>query len=165
MITKPHHSRTRKNTSLWAYLDSIGILENGTDEEIKKAKREYKKKYIFQYKRNQRSSHAEFSILLSKRNGEYGKVKSAAENHKMTMTAFLKASAFAYLNKQYLVPDKQQVARIEQFLIQISNEIQRIARREKDKRYEQVQQLVFVIQKEISETLRNPPCAKEIINP
>ena len=156
-IPKPSQREGKKTNGLWAYLESTGILEKGSNEEIKRAKREYKKKYILAYKRDQRASHGEFSILLSKRNGEFGKVKSAAENYNMAMTAFLKASAFAYLDKTFLVPDKTQIAKMEQLLMQTLNEIQCIACKEKEQKYELLMQQVQKMQRELSQALRHPP--------
>lgn len=155
MDSKPP-KRIRKNTSLWAYLDSIGVLENGTEDEVKKAKKSYWKKYFFDYKKNQRQDKPEFSIGLSRKKGEYKLIAETAKRHKLPITAFIKQSALAYITKKYLIPDKTQIAKLELLLMQSMNEIQRIARKERNKQYELLQNQIQLMQKNISEALRNP---------
>lgn len=148
--------RIRTNTSLWAYLDSVGVLEKGTEDEIKTAKRNYWKKYFFEYKKSQRQNKPEFSIGLSRKKGEYKLIADASKKHKQTITAFIKNSSLAYINKKFLVPDKTQIAKLELLLMQSMNEIQRIARKEKNRQYYLLQKQIQLMQKSISEALRNP---------
>lgn len=121
--------KIRQNTGIWKYLEECGVLNNGTEEQIKEARRAYKKKYILAYKRRQRAETKEFTILLNK--DERKKISETAKNHHMTIVRFLKLAAMAYMDKTYIVPDREAVARIEQTLIQILNEIQAIAKRNK----------------------------------
>src|SRR3989304_3505357 len=111
-MTTESHKRIRKNTSLWAYLDFTGVLEKGTDAEIKQAKKQYWKKYFHEYKQNRRKDIPEYPIGLSKKNGEYTKVKNEAKRHKLTITSFLKQSALAYMEKRFLIPDREQISNI-----------------------------------------------------
>lgn len=149
--------KIRQNTGIYKYLEECGVLVNGTEEQIKEARRAYKKKYILAYKRKQRTETKEFTILLDKEQRK--KFSEAAKNHHMTVVCFLKSAAMAYMDKTYLVPDRDQVARIEQTLIQILNEIQAIAKRNKilfglnplaiEKRISRMEEV-------INDTLRNP---------
>lgn len=149
--------KIRQNTGIWKYLEECGVLVNGTEEQINEARRAYKKKYILAYKRKQRAETKEFTILLNK--DERKKISEAAKNHQMTVVRFLKSAAIAYMNKTYLVPDREAVARIESTLIQILNEIQAIGKRNKilfglnplaiEKRISKMEEV-------ITEALRNP---------
>ncbi|MBI4946485.1 MAG: hypothetical protein HY840_08805 [Bacteroidetes bacterium] len=152
-MTTKARNRIRKNTSLWAYLDSVGVLENGTEEEIKQAKKQYWKKYFLQYKQNRRKDRPEFPIGLSKKNGEYERIKRAASSHNMTTSSFLKKSALAYINKVYLVPDRQQVSGIEQMLSQILNEV----RQRKNLPYMEIEKRIEAIEMKVDKLLRHPP--------
>lgn len=160
MTTTKAKNTIRKNTNLWAYLEEKGVLENGTDEQIKQAKREYKKIYMFNYKRRQRETNPEYIISFSTQKGEHKKVAEASKEHKTSVTKFIKAATLAYLNKTYIVPDKEQVATLEQTLSHCRNEIQRISRN----RIQPVQEKIQAIEKRITEMeesinqlLRHPP--------
>ena len=113
---------------MWAYLESISILENGTKEEIKKAKREYQRIYIREYKRKERQSSTEFIVLLSKDKGELKTISEAAKDHKASISMFIKSAALAYCGKTFLVPDKEKVALFELTLSDCRNEITKLSR-------------------------------------
>ena len=151
---------SRKDSSIWKYLEEKGVLVNGTDAEIKQAKREYKKIYILSYKRKQRQTNPEYSILFSSQNGEHKKVADASKEHKTSITKFIKSAVLAYLDKTYIVPDKEKVAELEQILSQCRNEIKTIAKN----RIQPVIDKIQAIEKRISEMeesinnlFRNPP--------
>lgn len=154
--------RVQPESNLWKFLDSLGILEKGSDEEIKAAKREYRKKYLLQFKQRQRMKKSEFIICLSKENGEYAFIKSAAKKHHLTPTAFIKQSALAYPKQIYIVPDKLQVARLEQLLADCLNEIKKIASSKerflwsREQKINDIEKRIEKMENHISETLRNP---------
>lgn len=147
------NSRIRKNTSIWAYLDELGVLEIGSDEEIKQAKKQYWKKYFLEYKRNRRKTISEFPISLSKKNGEYSRVRREACSHNMTTTTFLKKSAFAYMEKRFLVPDREKLSRLLQMLSQILNEI----RQRKNLPYYEIEKRIEALEVEVNNLLCHPP--------
>ena len=148
---------------MWDYLDSLGILEKGTDEEIKAAKLSYRKDYLLKYKRNQRSKRPEFTVNFSTEKGEYHKVEYAAKAHKMTITAFIRSAVLSYLNLHYIVPNNDQIARLEQILSQCLNEIQTIVRIkdkyyfEKESKLEAIEKRIERLEAEINQVFRNPP--------
>lgn len=113
---------------MWAYLESVGVLEKGNEEEIKKAKKEFKKIYIREYKRKEREAKMEFVVLLSKQKGELKTISEAAKGHKTSVSSFIKSSALAYCNKTFLVPDKEKVASFELALSDCRNEIIKLSK-------------------------------------
>jgi hypothetical protein len=149
----PKGGRQKKLKGLWLYLDQSGVLEKGTDAEIKAVKKQYWKKYFLAYKQTRRKDRPEFPIGLSKKNGEYARVKKEACSHGMTTTSFLKKAAFAYMSKTYLVPDREQVSNIEQMLSQILNEV----RQRKNLPYMEIEKRIEVIEVKINKLLRDPP--------
>lgn len=155
--------RPKNKGGMWYYLDASGILEHGTDEEIKAAKKAYRKEYYLEYKRNQRISKPEFVINFSKENGEYSKVSHAARNHRMTMTAFIRSSVLAYLDQSFLVPNSDQVVLLEQYLSQCLNEIQKIVGEkeryhwDKEQKLEAIEKRIEKLEAEINQAFRNPP--------
>src|SRR5688572_29633808 len=106
----------QRNSGMWEYLESVGILEKGTDEEIKIAKKAYRKIYLSQYKKQQRSRKPEFAVNFSHENREYSRVKQAAKRHKMPITGFIRSAVLGYIESRYVVPDALQVAKLEQSL-------------------------------------------------
>jgi len=159
--------KIKPNSNIWQYLNDAGVLEYGTEEEIKAAKRAYKKKYLLAYKQRQRKEKQEYIILLSKENGEYNTVASAAKKHSTSVTAFLKTATLAYINQYYIVPDKVQLAKMEQLLSQCLNEVQLITRTkekyswEREQKYEAIEKRIIKLENQIREVLCNPPLASE----
>lgn len=153
----------KTNNGMWEYLDSLGILEKGTDEEIKAAKLAYRKEYLLKYKRNQRSRKPEFVVSFSNEKGEYHRVEYASKAHKMSITAFIRSSVLSYINQRYIVPNQDQIAHLEQILSQCLNEIQTLVRIkdkyywEKESKMELIEKRIERLENEIYQVFRNPP--------
>ena len=156
-------SRKRRHSKLWEYLESSGVLEKGSDEEIKSAKRAYRKKYLLEFKQKQRISKPEYSVYFSKENGDYESVSCAAKKHNLTITTFIHSATLAYLRSTYIVPDRMQIARLEQLLSECLNEIKTIVKPrekyfwERERKFEQIEKRIEKLEIQINETFRNPP--------
>lgn len=155
--------KTKRNASpLWTYLESLNILESGTDAEIKAAKRAYWKSYYTRYRREQREDKREFSVPLSQKNGDYGKVAIAAKKHKMPVTSFIRKATLAYLDRTYLVPNASQVAHIEQLLMACLNEVKAIAHTkekyhwEREQKFDEIAERISKLEAEIRQALCFP---------
>jgi hypothetical protein len=148
---------------MWDYLDSVGVLEKGTDEEIKAAKKAYRKKYFLAYKQKQRSNRPEYTINFRKENGEHGRISLAAKQHKMPVSSFIRSAVLAYLNSTYIVPDRLQVARLEQLLSECLNEIKSIIKPkeryfwEREQRIELIEKRIQKLEAQVNEIFRDPP--------
>lgn len=157
--------KTPKDSPLWKYLEARGVLENGTDEQIIAAKRQYRKNYLHHFKQRQRKVKPGFTVMLSKENGQYDSISLAAKKHSLAITAYLRDAALAYTNQYYIVPDKAQVARLEQLLAQYLNEVQRIDpvkekySWEREQKYEAIEKSIVAMKVQIREALSNPPLA------
>lgn len=155
--------RRNRNSKMWEYLESTGVLEKGSDVEIKAAKRAYRKEYFLLYKRNQRIKKPEFIITFSKESGEFDKITRAAKRHKMTVTGFVHSASLSYLTNTYLVPDRLQIARLEQLLSEALNEIKTIVHAkekhfwEREQRLERIEKRIEKLEGQINEVFRNPP--------
>ena len=156
-------SKNRHNKAMWEYLESVGVLENGSDEEIKAAKHAYRKQYLLAFKRKQRLHRPEYGVNFSKTNGEYERIEKAAESHKMTVTGFIRSAALSYIEKRYLVPDRGQIARLEQLLSECLNEIKTIVHSkewffwEREKKLESIEKRIEKLETQINDFFRNPP--------
>jgi hypothetical protein len=158
-----------KKSGIWAFLDASGVLEKGTEDEIKAAKKEYRKQYLLNYKRKQRTSKPEFAVCFSKDNGEYSKILSAAKKHKSTIPAFLKLATHAYISKTYIVPDRLLIAKLEQLLSQCLNEIQLIVRQKekyfwgKEEKFKVIENRIAKLESELNELFYKPFTLEECI--
>lgn len=154
----------KHNKGMWEYLEKIGILETGTDEEIKLAKKAYRKEYLLQYKRDQRKKQPEFTVNFPK-TGQYTyhAIKSVAQRHHMSPTAFIQKAVIGYLNKRYIVPNSDQVAKLEQLLTDCLNEIKTLVKIkdkywfEKESKMESIEKKIEKLEHDISQIFRNPP--------
>lgn len=162
-------SSTKKHKGeMWAYLEVSGVLEKGTEEEIKAAKKAYRKGYILSYRRKQRAGKPEFIVWLSKSNGDYSKISLAAKGHRMPITEFLRTSALAYTNKTYIVPDRLQLAELKGLLSQCLNEIQTIVQQKekyfwgKEQKFKDVEKRIGKLEWEISQKLKQPYTLEEL---
>jgi hypothetical protein len=155
--------RRNRHSKLWEYLEASGVLEKGSDEEIKAVKRAYRKKYFLEYKKKQRSSKPEYTIKFSKSNGEHATVTLAAKRHKLTVTAFIHSATLAYLRNSYIVPDRIQIARLELLLSECLNEIKTLVKPkkrffwEREQKFERIEKRIEKLEVQINEIFRNPP--------
>jgi hypothetical protein len=163
-------SSARKHKGgMWVFLDASGVLERGTDEEIKAAKKAYRKQYILNYRKKQRANRPEFTVFLSKSNGDYSKISLAAKGHRMTITEFLRSSALAYTSKTYIVPDRLQLAELKQLLSQCLNEIQTIVIQKekyfwgKEQKFKDIEKRIEKLDSEITEKLKRPYTLEELV--
>lgn len=140
-------TEAKQPKGIWAYLEEKGVLEFGTEEQIKRAKQAYKKIYILSYKRKQRQTNPEYIISFSSEKGEHKKVADASKEHKTSITQFIKQATLAYMDKTYIVPDKEKVAELEQILSQCRNDIKTIAKN----KIQSVQDQIQAIDRRIAE--------------
>ncbi len=116
-------SKKGKHHALWQFLEASGVLNNGTPEEIQGVRRQYRKVYMREYKSQLRKVKPEFMVQLSKHNGDYGKVLTAAKRHKMSVTAFLRLATIAYIERKYLIPNNVLVGKLAALLESCLNDI------------------------------------------
>lgn len=154
--------RQRKG-EIWKYLESTGVLEKGSDEEIKAAKKAYRKKYFLEYKQRLRQAKPEFTVCLSKKNGEYERIAVGAKRHKMTVGGFIRLAALSYLAQTYIVPNREQLARLEQILASCLNEVKTlVSTKEKffwqrEEKLEAIEKRIAKMEVQLNEVLRHPP--------
>lgn len=159
-----------KNTGgLRAYLDARGLLENGSKEQILAARREYRRIYLTHYKKKQRKDSPEFAVLFSRQEGEYSRVITAARRHKLSVPAFLKSATLAYINKTFIVPDRDLIVKLAGLLSDCLNEIQQISTgREKnywliEQKYEAIEQRIIDLEAQITRAFSEPVAVEDAV--
>ena len=156
---------SNRTGKIWEYLDRTGILENGTEEEIKLAKKTYRKEYLLKYKQEQRKNKPEFTINFES-NGEFSKVANAAKSHKMTITRFIHDSVLAYVSQTFVVPNAEQIAYLEHILSECLNQIQTILKPkdkyhwDRERKLEEIEKKIQALEEAINTFFRNPPLQK-----
>jgi hypothetical protein len=139
------------------------VLERGTDEEIKAAKKAYRKNYLLHYKQQQRKKKPEYNVYFSKENGEYERIALAAKGHNMTVTAFVHLASLAYLQNTFVVPNRLQVAQLEQLLSDCLNEIRQLVSKkerfywDREDKLRTIEKRIEKLEMQVNEVFRNPP--------
>lgn len=75
--------------SVYDYIDALGILEYGSNEDIQNAKSLYWKNYRKRYKKEEFASKNK-SVSISFKVDEYHRIKSEAQSFKLPMSRYLK---------------------------------------------------------------------------
>ena len=159
--------KTRKNSSLLQYLTTSGVLERGSEQEIKEAKREFRKKYQKEYKQQYKKRNKDFAITCDAE--EQVQLKIAAQKHGLKPSSFLKKAVFAYCNQTYLIPNVNIMNRILQLLLRYETMIERIAEKDKgawyktDRSYQDLEEAIAAIRNEVQEAFANPPRLEAVI--
>lgn len=83
----------KKGTGLYEYLDSAGVLSNGTDEEIKKQKAIYWTNYRKQWKKNKRQQSKVYVLMVSFSEARF--INQKANQLSVTPVSFIKYAALS----------------------------------------------------------------------
>lgn len=83
--------RHNVNGSIYKYLDAIGVLETGTEEDIEVARKKYWTEYKRQWKKEMKKSRKSFEIFLTLKEANII-TQEAKKNHTST-TNYIKQSA------------------------------------------------------------------------
>lgn len=124
-----------RSTSLYEYLLSSGALD-GTPEDIARAKREYRKKYKREWKKNKQLPHRELRPSFSLKDYEALKVRAGEMGYE-NPTAYIKQLILASLEQKSIVPHREQLEQILQYVSMALNAVIK-AEYTLDKRYVQV---------------------------
>jgi len=112
-----------KKTNLYDYLESV--LENGTQEEISLAKKDYWKKYKAEWRKNRRREQKEFTVSFNSK--ELRVLKPVVTKHKRSYTRFIKEATLTYAKQEFLVTDPVKVNRIKELLVLNYNSLQQLS--------------------------------------
>lgn len=144
------------------YLEQSGVLETGDAAAIEAVKQQYKRDYQAAYRRARRKSHPQTTVTLDQ--DQWETLSEAAQRHHLSLPAFLRKAALAYLNQSYVVPDKRVIARLEQIISLMRTDTQIMARHISKQGYEDLAKLypslmerLIRLERQVSAALRQPP--------
>lgn len=104
----------------------MGVLENGTDEEIEQAKKTYRKLYSRNAQKQYRDSHVRKEIIFTKE--EFLRICKAAEKHGIKPAPFLRNASLCYMDEHFILPDEKRVQKLELDLRRIGNNINQLVK-------------------------------------
>ncbi len=116
----------KHNKKLLRYLQSIGILEHGTDEQINQTKKEFWKQEDKARLKRFRSSHQRKEVSLSQK--EFDTLAIAAKRHGVQLGTFIRLAALAYVKAEFLLPSDSRIQELEIALRRIGNNINQLTR-------------------------------------
>ena len=145
---------------VWKYLQDSGVLDYGSAEDIEEARKTYWREFRRQNKAKRRLERPEINVALT------GKTMlemftEAAKDHNRSLSAFIRDSVVAYLEKSFVNPNKQDWHKILQVLYKIEIEIRRISEDDLEagnyhRNYELLIEKLMKLESEIESTLHNP---------
>lgn len=149
--------------NVYQYLESIGILEQGTEEEISAAKKHYWATYKAAWRKAKRSTETEF--ITSWTDDELQILDNAAKRHHISRTRFIKQATLAYINSIFIVPDSKAVRNIAQLIGLTLNSLQELIDSENISTAEGKQAIehFYSLEHTILSTLHNPKSLEQHI--
>jgi hypothetical protein len=112
-------SRKHRHTGYYTYMTPF--LATGHTNVIDEAKKEWRRKYKADWRKQKRKQVKEITTAWTKE--EYKTLKDEAKRHKQSVTRFIKESSVAYMDKRYITPHEAQVTKIMQLLALTYNSI------------------------------------------
>lgn len=141
---------------MYEFLESKGVLDKG-EAVIQATKIEYRRLYNRHLKRKLRETAMEFSPSFTK--DELRILREKAEEHNCSITRLIHDSTLAYMKEQFLLPNREQVGKIELHLSKVYDEIKRLCARSSNQPRLQLLSLIRIVselEKLVGDTLRDP---------
>jgi hypothetical protein len=107
----------KKHSTIYSYLEPY--LENGSEEAISIARKQYWREYKAAWRREKRKTDKEITTNWNK--DELAEIGKVARQHKMSKTAYIKLAALSYARKKFLVPNYSEIRQIAQMLGMLYN--------------------------------------------
>jgi len=95
------NNRNKNYTGLSAFVESC--LQSGSEASIEQAKKEYRRQYKANWKKERRRQQKSIELFFNKE--EWATILQSAGKHNRSYTRFVKDAALAYCQKKYLIRD------------------------------------------------------------
>ena len=152
---------------MWEFMEAKLNLSKASSGLIEEYKKRYWRMYFREYKRKRRENHTQFDVNLDK--DEEVQISLAANKHNLSRTGYIKKASLAYSTNTFLVPDRIQIAEIQQTLNMIHQEVKLIAGRkqrgllEYQQQYEDMLRIIEGLEQKITDILSYPPTVRLFI--
>jgi hypothetical protein len=115
--------KKNRYTAFYTYLSPF--LETGNEALIAQAKKDYRRRYKAEWRKNKRGISKEITTTWDK--DEYKTLKVEALYHKESIAGYIKKSVLAYMDKRYVTPNPEQVTKAIQLLALVYNSVSELA--------------------------------------
>jgi hypothetical protein len=116
--------RSKEKSSLYAYLDSLGVLESGDDKAIEAAKRQYWSMVKSKWNKDKRKTFKAFTVYLDTKEAKV--VQAASIQQHSSATNFIKQSALSIAARGRYT-DATTIGEIRQLLVNHYHHIEQYA--------------------------------------
>jgi hypothetical protein len=160
--------KINKFSGLYQYLLQQGVLEKGTEEEIKLAKRHYWRAKDKEYKKEKRTRQKREIVLVFPAD-EINHIRFSAKAKSLTIHEYVRACVKADMSQLTVIPHKAQVAEIMQVMRQCNNQLEAIKNKEVkgwlviSRTYENVETVLTQTESRIITLLKQPQNLKDTI--
>jgi hypothetical protein len=149
----------KHNKKLLHFLQTNGILENGSDEEIAKAKSEFWKEENKERLKKFRTQHHRHEISLSQ--DDFNLLSLASKKYGVQLGTFIRIAAIAYVRSEYLLPSDSRIQELEVAIRRIGNNINQLTRHVHQSGFtqgdlESLQNKLNELEDKIAHTIRQP---------
>ena len=160
--------KPKQNSGLYQYLKQLGVLEKGTEEEIKQARRDYWRERDKAYKKRKRAAQKR-EIVLAFPADEINHIRFSAKAKGYTIHDYIRSCVKTDISRQMVIPHRSLVAEILQVMQQCNNQLEAIKKKETkgwlviSRTYENVETVLQQTENRIINLLKQPQSLKEII--
>lgn len=154
-------SKKEKKQGLQLYLEPF--IWAGDEQAISEARKTYIRRYKAAWRKEKRKSQKTFEISFNA--DEYKVIKQGKLGHKRSFTNFIKASALAYCQRRYLIPDQLAYNMVYQALMMGYNKLKDLEDIEKIP-LEYLDELIHLfssMENTIGRQLKNPKTFEEVL--
>ena len=151
--------KIKRNSAMWEYLNTSGVLEKGDPVAISEAKKEWRRLRDKERKRKERTGKHEHVISLS--SDDEMRIKNVAKQHGLSESEMIRRAAFAYLDQAYILPDVVKLYHVEALMKRTLTSIELIAAKDKSglagqRNYSELKESVQSLYKVVKEEYSKP---------
>ena len=160
--------KLKQNTGVYGYLRQLGVLESGTEEEIKQARKNYWRERDKAYKAEKRKAQKREIVLIFPAD-EINHIRFSAKAKGYSLHNYIRACVKADMSQQAVIPHRALVAEILQAMQQCNNQLDAIKKKEAkgwlviSRTYENVETVLQQTENRITNLLKQPQNLQEII--
>lgn len=153
--------------SLKEYLISLGEEIWNNPQQLNAAKEQYKKSYMKAYKKAYNQENKRIKLTFKKE--EYETIKKAAAKVKKPVATYIKECFDAYENSEYILPDDKQVLEMNRLFLNISNNVNQVARYGNENRFIAADSIKYLYQQlreiksQMDKTFKRPDNLLEVV--
>lgn len=141
-------------SNIYEFLETSGLLETGTPEEITAARAQYWKNHRAAFRRQQRQERKEYNIAFQKSDSTL--LRNAAKYHHLSETEFIRKATISYIKHERVPINEECLIEIHQILVMIYTHVQILEEAYTDRSRSHLLKQFETLEKQIRAKLFNP---------